>query len=111
MKYIQKHTEFSETSRQTISFNKEGEATKVKNKEKVYASQVSVVKNKNELYYIRVHQNSPFDPMGTYSKRNSAWVETKMEQVSKTTFDFYMMYLRTKNSLYMTRARRGLTND
>tara|TARA_R100000742_G_C4276792_1_gene98115 strand:- start:1269 stop:1598 length:330 start_codon:yes stop_codon:yes gene_type:complete len=109
MKYIQNHTDFSETNKQAILFNKEGEATKVKNKEKIYAR--SVVKNKNELYYIRVHQNSPFDPMGTYGKRNSAWVETKMQQVSKATFDFYMMYLRTKNSLYMTRARRGLTND
>ena len=48
--------------------------------------------------------------MGTYAKREQ-YVESKLQNVSKATFDFYMMYLKTKNTIYMTRARRGLTND
>ena len=110
MKYIEEHTEIrpDSTNRDSLVFNKNGQQTKLSNKEKIYAK--IVVKNQKESYYIRVHQSVPFDPMGTYGKR-SAWIETKMQSVSKATFDFYMMYLQTKNSLYMTRARRGLTND
>ena len=110
MKYIQEHTEIQSdpTSKEPLIFNKNGQPTKLSNKEKIYAKML--VKNQRESYYIRVHQSVPFDPMGTYGKR-SARIDTKMQLVSKTTFDFYMMYLQTKNSLYMTRARRGLTND
>jgi len=77
-------------------------------KEKVYGKVIA--KSGRDYYYIRVHQSVPFDPLGTYAKRED-YVESKLQQVSKSTFDFYMMYLNTKNTIYMTRARRGLTND
>ena len=111
MKYIEEHTELNtddNKAKESIIFNKNGQQTKLADKQKIYAK--LLVKNQRESYYIRVHQSVPYDPMGTYGKR-SAWIETKMQPVSKSTFDFYMMYLQTKNSLYMTRARRGLTND
>lgn len=111
MKYIQEHTELNtdgNKARESLIFNKNGQQTKLADKQKIYAK--LLVKNQKESYYIRVHQSVPYDPMGTYGKR-SAWIETKMQSVSRSTFDFYMMYLQTKNSLYMTRARRGLTND
>jgi len=31
--------------------------------------------------------------------------------VSKETFDYYMMYLKTRNALYMTRSQRSFIND
>ena len=90
-----------------ILFNKSGQNLD-SSKEKVYGKVVA--KNGKEHYYIRVHQSVLFDPMGTYAKREQ-YVESKLQNVSKPTFDFYMMYLKTKNTIYMTRARRGLTND
>lgn len=88
-------------------FNKSGQNLDSP-KEKVYGKVVA--NNGKDYYYIRVHQSVPFDPMGTYAKREQ-YVESKLQNVSKATFDFYMMYLKTKNTIYMTRARRGLTND
>jgi len=35
------------------------------------------------------------------------YLDTKMRRVSKTTFDYYMIYLKTKNSIYLTRAQRS----
>ena len=90
-----------------ILFNKSGQNLDSP-KEKVYGKVIA--NNGKEHYYIRVHQSVPFDPMGTYAKREQ-YVESKLQNVSKSTFDFYMMYLKTKNTIYMTRARRGLTND
>ena len=90
-----------------ILFNKSGQNLDSP-KEKVYGKVIP--NNGKEHYYIRVHQSVPCDPMGTYAKREQ-YVESKLQNVSKSTFDFYMMYLKTKNTIYMTRARRGLTKD
>ena len=67
-------------------------------------------KEGKDVYFIRTHLNVPYDPSGPYGRREN-YVETKMKKVSKNTFDFYMMYLKTNNSLYLTRASRGFLND
>ena len=61
-------------------------------------------------YYVKTYQNSPFDPNGLYGHREG-YLETKFSKVSKDTFDYYMMFLKTRNSLYMTRAQRSFIND
>jgi hypothetical protein len=48
--------------------------------------------------------------MGPYSRRGRT-LDTKMKRVSKNTFDFYMTYLKTNNSIYLTKAQRGFLND
>ena len=63
-----------------------------------------------ETYYIRTYQSTPFDPMGPYGRRERN-VDTQMKRVSKNTFDLYMTYLKTNNSIYLTKAQRGLLND
>lgn len=61
-------------------------------------------------YYISVYQSSPFDPMGPYARRERN-IDTKMQRVSKNTFDFYITYLITNNTIYLTKARRSMLND
>lgn len=106
MKYIDSNDEIEPNSKTEFLFNKSGRNSESA-KEKVFGKVVA--KNDKSYYYIRVHQSVPYDPMGTYAKREQ-YLETKMSPVSKATFDFYMLYLQTKNSIYMTKARRGLTN-
>ena len=105
--FIESPEQIPKENRAEILFNKSGRNLDSP-KEKVYGKVIA--KNAIDYYYIRVHQSVPFDPMGTYAKREQ-YVESKLQIVSKSTFDFYMMYLKTKNTIYMTRARRGLTND
>ncbi len=62
------------------------------------------------VYFVRTHQNIPLDPLGPYGKRDRN-LDTKMTRVSKNTFDFYVTYLKTNNSIYLTKATRGVMND
>ena len=107
MKYIDDHQKNTPTETKEHLFNKNAQKIDGPN-EKTYAKIVE--KEGSSSYYIRVHQSVPLDPLGAYGKRDK-FVETKMKSVHKSTFDFYMMYLSTKNSIYMTKARRGFTND
>ena len=106
MKYIDdSHLDKTETLE--ILFNKDGQISS-ETKENKYAKIVG--KSNKDTYYIRTHLNVPYDPLGPYGHREN-YLETKMKKVSKNTFDFYVMYLKTNNSLYLTRASRGFLND
>ena len=92
-------------------FNKSGESSgelEEERKESFFAKIIGkVVGNKpSTCYYIRVHDSTLFDPTGTNSFRGK-YLDTKMRKVSKTAFDYYMIYLKTKNSIYLTRAQRS----
>jgi hypothetical protein len=89
-----------------IYINKSGKIIN-NDRDKVYA-QVSI-DNGKEFHYIVTYQNSPLDPMGRYQKRQ-AYLETKMTKVDKKTFDFYVTYLQTNNSIYLTRTNRSYQN-
>ena len=67
-------------------------------------------KEVKESFYAQTFQGGLYDPNGMYSHRESS-IELKMSRVTKNTFDFYMLYLKTKNSLYLTRAQRSFLND
>ena len=84
----------------------------INKKEKSYAKIVKTINRKDSIdrYYIKVHQSVPYDPWGMYGHREK-YVDTKFQSVSKETFDYYMMYLKTRNSLYMTRSQRSFIND
>ena len=90
-----------------IFFDKDGQVS-TERKENKYAKIVG--KEGKEAYYIRTHLNVPYDPLGPYGHRES-YLETKLTKVSRDTFDFYAMYLKTNNSIYLTRASRGFLND
>tara|TARA_B100001939_G_scaffold310106_1_gene291770 strand:+ start:485 stop:814 length:330 start_codon:yes stop_codon:yes gene_type:complete len=89
-----------------IYINKNGKVI-ANDRDKVYAQ--VLVENNRETHYIVTYQNSPLDPMGRYQKRQ-AYLETKMTRVAKKTFDFYVTYLQTNNSIYLTRTNRSYQN-
>tara|TARA_R100001244_G_scaffold129513_1_gene101029 strand:+ start:520 stop:846 length:327 start_codon:yes stop_codon:yes gene_type:complete len=92
-----------------MCFDKNASTIEKLNNQKVYA-QVTYIDGREHMFKIRIFQNSPYDPLGAYGKREN-YIETKLKKVSKNTFDFYMMYLKTNNSIYMTKAQRGFLND
>ena len=81
-------------------------------KEKVWAKSLSIDLGHDQFqhqYFIRTYNNIPLDPMGPESRRD-IWRRTELKPVSQKTFDYYILYLRSKNGLYMTRAQRSFIN-
>lgn len=105
MKFICKDDVISDNKKE-IWFNINGKEISGDN-EKFFSK--TIEQEGRLYYYVRTHDNNLYDPTGMYSKRGS--IPLVMTKVSKGTFDFYMLYLTTKNSLYFTRAERGFLND
>ena len=60
-------------------------------------------------YAILTFNNQPYDPYGADSHRESN-LRLEYKPVSQQTHNYYTSYLKTKNSLYMTRAQRSFIN-
>lgn len=60
-------------------------------------------------YAILTFNNQPYDPYGADSHRESN-LRLEYKPVSQQTHNYYISYLKTKNSLYMTRAQRSFIN-
>jgi len=97
---------------QKVLFDKTGNPLDGEGLHKVspYAKQITNADLGRVTYYICTYLGAPLDPTGPYGRRERA-LDTKMQRVSKNTFDLYMTYLKTNNSIYLTKAQRGLTND
>jgi len=108
MKYLDPNVnaEISST-KVTQKYDRNGEPV-LNDKELDVAKLVKV--SGNESTYLKVHNNVPYDPKGMYAHREKA-IDLKYKKVSRETFDYYMLYLKTKNSLYMTRTQRSFLND
>lgn len=72
--------------------------------EKVYAKEVIV--DGRQSYYIKVYNHEIYDPLGQYANRER-YLDSAFKQVSKTTFDFYVLYLSTNKAIYLTKANRS----
>jgi hypothetical protein len=112
MKFINSASK-SEPKKQTIEekFNKLGEVPQ-SDKETIFAKVLAIDIGKDRIqkkYMIRTHNNAPYDPIGPDSHRE-LWLRTELKSVSQETYDYYMLYLKTKNSLYMTRTQRSYIN-
>jgi hypothetical protein len=90
-------------------YNKSGELCS--DSEKVFAKvvEINTSNNKQIKYLIATNNNIPYDPNGIDSHRESN-LTINLKSVSKSVFDYYVLYLRTKNSLYMTRTQRSYIN-
>ena len=95
--------------RHEVLFDKNGNMMEEAQGKDVYGKMFSV-NNSERTYFVKVLQSNLYDPMGTYSNRRR-FLESDFKKVSKNTFDFYMMYLKTNNSIYLTKAQRGFLND
>jgi hypothetical protein len=92
------------------NYNRSGQLSE--NKEKVFAryTEISLPKgDKQKRYFIMTHNNVPYDPHGIDSHRERN-LRTNLKTVSKQTFDYYILYLKTRNLLYMTRTQRSFIN-
>lgn len=107
MKYLDKNKKEETTKAKEIRFNKKGSYV-LNDKEKVFAKIISYKENEN--YLVVTYKNEIYDPMGLNSNRER-YLETKLKSVSKDTFDFYLIYLQTNNSIYLTRANRRFINE
>ena len=61
--------------------------------------------DQSESYYILYDRAGIIDAYNDRFTRSSSSTR-RFKKVSKECFDFYMKYLKTKNGLYFTRARR-----
>jgi len=78
---------------------------------KAFAKSIIIdIGNANQTkYFVRTHNNVPYDPNGPYSHRET-YLRTELKSVSKQTFESYISYLQTKNQLHMTKAQRSFIN-
>lgn len=63
----------------------------------------------NKKYAILIFNNQPYDPYGVDSHRESK-LRLELKSVNQGAYDYYVSYLKTRNSLYMTRAQRSFIN-
>lgn len=109
MKYLNETKNFKPVEKsQELNYNKSGREVAT-TKEKVFAKKITL-ENGNISYLICTHKNQIYDPMGMNSNREK-YLDTKFKRVTKDTFDFYMIYLQTNNSIYLTRANRRFINE
>lgn len=110
MKYIDEG--YIERNTSTVQlFDRTGNSIDDEKKYKLsHYAKVITKSNGDQTHFIRTHQSVPFDPNGPYGKREK-YIDTKIRRVSRGTFDYYMTYLKTNNSIYLTKAQRGFLND
>jgi hypothetical protein len=91
-----------------LNFNRDGQQIgKDQKNQKTYAKVVA--KNGLTSYYICIHRNNLYNP-SSISESRERYQETQLKKVQKDVFDFYMMFLSTKKSIYMTKAQRLFLN-
>jgi|TARA_Y100000996_G_scaffold403149_1_gene375834 hypothetical protein len=101
--------EVKEKQKHEVGFDKNGVIVKKQASKDIYGK-VIYLDDKESSHHVKVLESNLYDPMGTYSSRRR-YLEATFKRVSKNTFDFYMMYLKTNNSIYLTKAQRGFLND
>lgn len=109
MKYVDPNVDKMPVGDQTTTktYGRHGDEVLSK-KEKDMAK--AIQRSSSMSYHIQTYEGAPYDPNGMYSHRENN-IELKYKKVSKNTFDFYMLFLTTKNSLYLTRSQRSFLND
>ena len=105
MKYVETNEEKQELKE--TNFNKKGLQVAAA-QEKIFAK--IVYSEATPQYLINTYNNQIYDPIGLNSNREK-YLDTKLKKVSKDTFDFYLIYLQTNNSIYLTRANRRFINE
>jgi hypothetical protein len=114
MKYISEENKVSNVdkkNKENLKFNKLGNLITNDN-ELVFSSETHIFIddfNKQTKYQVLTHNNKPYDPYGIDSHREKN-LDLKLKNVNKDTFEYYLRYLQSKNSLYMTRAQRSFIN-
>lgn len=94
-----------------VAFNKLGRPVN-NDSEITFAKMITTDIGNNQSqskYAILVYNNQPYDPYGTDSHREQK-LNLVLKTVNQQTYNYYLSYLKTKNSLYMTRTQRSFIN-
>jgi hypothetical protein len=108
MKYIDDSNDVVKPQVDEVNINKLGVTTENKN-DRTFAKIYNTTTPNGEVltkYYVLTFNNVPYDPYGIDSHREKN-LNTKLRSTSKQVFDDYIVYLKTKNRLYMTRTQRN----
>ena len=111
MKYVEKYNEAAETAEsESAAYNKAGNIV-VDDKETVYAKcqQVFLRDTVQNQFYVLVANGNLLDPRGTDSHRINT-LKKELRKTNKQTFDYYLKYLQSKNTLFLRRAERSYIN-
>ena len=111
MKYVETIAIETNTNKSEKVYNKNGDIAN--NNEKVFAREITTTLENGgtqRKYFIMTYNNTPYDPYGIDSHREKN-LELKLKNVNKDTFSYYIKYLQTKNSLYITRANRSFIDE
>lgn len=111
MKFIETIDQADRKKAVDKTYNRVGEETE-NSKDKAFAKESLIplaTGGMQQKWFITTHNNVPYDPHGIDSHRESK-LTTRLKSVSKTTFDYYILYLKTRNLLYMTRTQRSFIN-
>lgn len=96
----------------TKFFNNNAVAFKPESESSVYAKhrRIKYADGKeNNTFYVLFCGNELYNPVGIDShKKNKSNINLK--QVNQQVFDMYMLYLRTKNGAYFTKANRRVVD-
>jgi len=92
-----------------LGFDKNGSMVEQKTNKDHYGK-IVYVDGVEYSHHIKVLESNVYDPLGAYSNRRR-YLQASFKKVSAKTFNYYMMYLKTNNSIYLTRAQRGFINN
>lgn len=108
MKYIDNSNDTIKPKIEETIINKLGLVTD-NAKEKAFAKISNTITPNGDTitkYYVLTFNNSPYDPYGIDSHREKN-LNTKLRSTSKQVYDDYILYLKTKNRIHMTRTQRN----
>ncbi len=111
MKYVETYNEKSETPKsESAEYNKLGDVVEGE-KETVYAKcqQIFLKDTTQNQFYVLVANGNLLDPRGTDSHRINT-LKKELRKTNKQTFEYYLKYLRSKNTLFLRRAERSYIN-
>lgn len=111
MKYVEKYSSKDDQKQSDFkSYNDVGDTVPVGG-QKIYAEYKAITLGDRvqKKFFVLTFNGSLFDPRGTDSHRIKT-IRTELKSTSKQTFDYYLQYLKTKNTLFMRRAERSFIN-
>lgn len=112
MKFVDKYSQDDLSAKTVIQSSYDAHGTIDNETDKVFAKFVNIDLNHGKhqkQFFIRTYNNLPFDPIGPEASRD-IWRRTELKQVNESAFNFYLTYLQTRNSIYMTRTQRSYIN-
>ncbi len=111
MKYVNDAKEtLKQVANERVMYDAKGNVTDVEPLSVAHVLNQSFTDGReSRTFYINTINGLLYDPLGTDSNKKKS-MNCLLKSVSQQTFDYYMMYLKSNNSLYLTRSQRSMIN-